>query len=1055
MATMDRDEIHHKMSKKVAQLTKVIFHLNTRNDEADLHLASVTDAYEKEVEQIVQDANGKIHKLVQVVEKSRADGGKKQIEAVTSAFEEEKREAQRELSNLRTSMAAREQKNTTMWSGRLQRLCDELNTLKASCVEQASHFKASLQQAETRYAARLQELEADHRDRVSCLEARHEVELQKCSDERMEAEATLQRSFDDRLDEKSARLAQEVQRCCSLEEELRISKRRLDESLEGGQDQLRRIQEERDVLSRDLGELRAECERLKAAAAENAEALRERDDVIAELKRAASSAEQVRESLAADVDRLKKLLEASEAEIARARAERDALIAQAARDRDASDVTFASERRRLQDQVKKLEDEEARLRRELDASKASEVAKQDRVDRVEAEAAQLRMELDELRRTSDSAFDAVKAEAARLEDKLRETEAELERQRSANSKLEAQLVEQAALFEKRLEEAQGSGAKDLDGQRAAHAAELEALKKQHNERIAALKKDGEAAQEKVRADLERQLSDLRQEIATKEAEHRKNVEERDGRESKLKEEIAALERKLQEARDKAVADANRQKQLEDELAQLRLQLEKSKAEAEQMRKEHAQELVALRKSLQGDVAKSSEQHEKEMERLRNEMKAALAQKDSEARAISERLEAELRQAQNDGNAKARELQSRIDALQRDAEADRSGAAAELDRLRIEMARQLDEANTKAVTAVQELSIEHKNKLTEVFAGHSNDLKALQEKLTKSHQERVDEIRQKNSAELAELKAKHAAQVKEMTEAHTKKAEEMSTKHAAATHKLEEDSRVAAEKHAAEVRMLQEQLQQERGALAQAQKDIGRLEGNVQQNQAAIRELEAKLATAMREHAEALKKRDEDFAREKRTLREQQQADLQKLIEEQVQETTELKAEFDRAQDLQDMQIDMLQKRLQEMQDLYDSRPSREEDVNKIAMLEAALLEKEDHVKKLMEEMKFFKLELVNREQNYNKVFGAAPLVGTMNPVTSAKKNTSNGPPQMRIVQQPGAGMQMGLNMGLPPLGGLVGGPGHTGGHPPPGPARKNLNKRPSSDSIRRTTTGVD
>ena len=46
---MDRDEIHHKMSKKVclqgslsgdlvspkvAQLTKVIFHLNTRNDEA-------------------------------------------------------------------------------------------------------------------------------------------------------------------------------------------------------------------------------------------------------------------------------------------------------------------------------------------------------------------------------------------------------------------------------------------------------------------------------------------------------------------------------------------------------------------------------------------------------------------------------------------------------------------------------------------------------------------------------------------------------------------------------------------------------------------------------------------------------------------------------------------------------------------------------------------------------------------------------------------------------------------------------------------------------------
>ena len=35
---MDADEIHFKMSKKVAQLTKVIYHLNTRNDDADLHV---------------------------------------------------------------------------------------------------------------------------------------------------------------------------------------------------------------------------------------------------------------------------------------------------------------------------------------------------------------------------------------------------------------------------------------------------------------------------------------------------------------------------------------------------------------------------------------------------------------------------------------------------------------------------------------------------------------------------------------------------------------------------------------------------------------------------------------------------------------------------------------------------------------------------------------------------------------------------------------------------------------------------------------------------------
>ncbi|CAJ1431095.1 unnamed protein product [Effrenium voratum] len=64
---MDKDEIHHKMSKKVAQLTKVIFHLNTRNDEADQHLVAVTQAYETEVQQILKDANAKLRKLSEVV----------------------------------------------------------------------------------------------------------------------------------------------------------------------------------------------------------------------------------------------------------------------------------------------------------------------------------------------------------------------------------------------------------------------------------------------------------------------------------------------------------------------------------------------------------------------------------------------------------------------------------------------------------------------------------------------------------------------------------------------------------------------------------------------------------------------------------------------------------------------------------------------------------------------------------------------------------------------------------------------------------------------------
>ena len=39
-------DLHHKMCKKVAQLTKVIFYLNTKNDEYEQNLRAIVGAYE-------------------------------------------------------------------------------------------------------------------------------------------------------------------------------------------------------------------------------------------------------------------------------------------------------------------------------------------------------------------------------------------------------------------------------------------------------------------------------------------------------------------------------------------------------------------------------------------------------------------------------------------------------------------------------------------------------------------------------------------------------------------------------------------------------------------------------------------------------------------------------------------------------------------------------------------------------------------------------------------------------------------------------------------------
>lgn len=45
-----------------------------------------------------------------------------------------------------------------------------------------------------------------------------------------------------------------------------------------------------------------------------------------------------------------------------------------------------------------------------------------------------------------------------------------------------------------------------------------------------------------------------------------------------------------------------------------------------------------------------------------------------------------------------------------------------------------------------------------------------------------------------------------------------------------------------------------------------------------------------------------------------------------------------------------------------------------------MVTQENAIKKAAEDMKFYKLELINREHSYNNMFGNNPNVGLMNPM---------------------------------------------------------------------------
>ena len=71
--------------------------------------------------------------------------------------------------------------------------------------------------------------------------------------------------------------------------------------------------------------------------------------------------------------------------------------------------------------------------------------------------------------------------------------------------------------------------------------------------------------------------------------------------------------------------------------------------------------------------------------------------------------------------------------------------------------------------------------------------------------------------------------------------------------------------------------------------------------------------------------------------------------------------------------------------MYEGRPARPEDTDLIQKLQDEVLAKEADLKKAAEDMKFYKLELINREHTCNNMFGNNPSVGLINPMQAQTK----------------------------------------------------------------------
>ncbi|MEQ2232651.1 hypothetical protein ILYODFUR_013664, partial [Ilyodon furcidens] len=109
--------------------------------------------------------------------------------------------------------------------------------------------------------------------------------------------------------------------------------------------------------------------------------------------------------------------------------------------------------------------------------------------------------------------------------------------------------------------------------------------------------------------------------------------------------------------------------------------------------------------------------------------------------------------------------------------------------------------------------------------------------------------------------------------------------------------------------------------------------------------------------------------------------------------------------------------LEGTEEKFRNRESRPEDLQVIAELKEMVAERESLVKKLVDDKKFYQLELVNRETNFNKVFNASPNVGVINPlIKQKKKNEKAAASRFSSCPNPRALEAAGMGLGVVGLG---------------------------------------
>ncbi|XP_042318074.1 protein FAM184A isoform X2 [Sceloporus undulatus] len=598
----------------------------------------------------------------------------------------------------------------------------------------------------------------------------------------------------------------------------------------------------------------------------------------------------------------------------------------------------------------------------------------------------------------------LESEKSRLKDKLSQLEEERNMLQSKTQSLDERQRQQILALEKKVNEARETQREyyekeliklqaRLEGEAAqlneAHSKTLEELAWKHHTALEAAHASAMKEKKKMQMELEQQFekekqhfedekNQLRQQLENMREELTTKLTSSNQEMGRLQDLVRKSEQGLGTAEGHISSLQETQEILQKELELTRARLRETtdslynvEGELDQERQQHEAMIVAMREEEKFKVdrmardleIKWTENLRQECTKLREELR--LQHEEDKKSAMTQLLQLKEREknaARDSWQKKVEDLLDQISLLKQNLEMQLSQSQTSMQQLQA----QFSQERQRLAQEIEELEEEHQQRHKSMKEAHILAFQNLEETKQQKQKELEECLQQKHSEELQALKEAHR---QSMDAFKLEMEQELQT----LRFELEDEGKAMLaslrselnHQHAAAIDQLRHNHQQE---LTTAKIELERsIELNRHQEKEFVRRI-SDLQDELRHRDHHISELDKEIL----ALHENISA-LTKELEFKGKEVLRIRSESNQ------------QISLEEMEEKYQNRESRPEDVQLIAELKDLITERDQLIKKLIDDKKFYQLELVNRETNFNKVFNASPNVGVINPLVKQKK----------------------------------------------------------------------